>query len=73
MSTNTNASSYTLRWNGRKVKGAEGSYEQMRQLARRKIRKSLKNTEERRMAGYDRVSRNPTSITEFGFEIARAA
>lgn len=68
-----NSMMYTLRWNGRKVKGAEGSYEEMRQLARRKIRKSLKNTGERRMAGYDAVSRNPVSIREFGFEIARAA
>lgn len=69
---------YVLRKSGRKIKTQPFStYEEARQEARKRIRKDARKegfTEEvKRRLGWDRVSRNPLSISDFGYSIHRVS
>jgi hypothetical protein len=68
---------YVLKKDGRKIKNATfDTYEKARQEARKRIRKVVSkegfNQEERKVFGWDSISRNPPSISDFGYSISRS-
>lgn len=63
---------YVLRKSGRKIKNATfDTYEEARQEARKRIRKGVFTQEYRATVGWDSISRNPPSISDFGYSISR--
>lgn len=69
---------YVLRKSGRKVKTqAFSTYEEARQEARKRIRKDARKegmTEGTKcFLGWDRTSRNPPSISDFGYSVHKVS
>jgi len=66
---------YILKRNGRRLpkSGPFDSYDKARAEARRMIRTKVTSPMERLSSGWDRISRNPPSIGDFGYEIVRKA
>lgn len=69
---------YVLRKNNRKVKTQLFStYEEARQEARKRIRKDARKkgmTEDTKyFLGWDRTSRNPPSISDFGYSVHKVS
>lgn len=69
---------YILRKSGRKIKTqAFSTYEEARQEARKRIRKDARKqgmtTEQKQFMNWDRYSRNPPSISDFGYSVHKVS
>jgi hypothetical protein len=69
---------YVLKKDGRKIKNATfDTYEKARQEARKRIRKDVQKVDltqgELARIGWDSISRNPPSISDFGYSISRTS
>lgn len=69
---------YTLKKNKRTVKNATfDTYEKARQEARKRIRKDARKqgmtTEGKRLLSWDNTSRNPPSISDFGYSVHKVS
>lgn len=69
---------YVLRKNNRKIKAQTFStYEEARQEARKRIRKDARKegmtASYKCLLGWDRTSRNPPSISDFGYSVHRVS
>lgn len=69
---------YVLRKSGRKIKTQPFStYEEARQEARKRIRKDTRKAgmtkEDKWRFGWDRCSRNPPSISDFGYSVHKVS
>lgn len=72
--TNTTKGAYRVLKNSRvATKTTFASYEQARQWVRSKLRRSITNTGARHAVMWDSVSRNPPSISHFGYAIRKVA